>query len=161
MFESTQYFASELNERGLLDGVAKDLSKALVKLIQILLDVGVDKSDVSWIKAYLSNSFQYVDVDGRSFSLLPVIYGFLKGSVLGQLSFRYASMIQAGLSTNLLRLFADKCLTYTLVFSVNDQILLNVSLKKNAKQLYQKYMTGARSGILHCIIFIGSRMLSS
>lgn len=137
LFETTQQFASVLNERGQADLVVIDFSKAFdkvthTKLVQKLFDAKVDESLISWIKAYLSNRLQYVDIEGSSSALLPVTSGVPQGSVLGPTLFLvYINDLAKDIDKSIeVRLFADDCLIYTPVYSVNDQILLNVSLAK-------------------------------
>lgn len=77
-----------LNVRGQVDVLSIDLSKAFdrvthTKLLGKLLLLGVDMNLVLWIKSYLSDRTQYVEIDGHALSVLMVTSGVPQGSVLG------------------------------------------------------------------------------
>lgn len=90
LFKTTHQSANLLNKHSKVDVVATAFPKAFdkvthAKLVKKLLDVGLDKSLVSWVKSY---RFQYVDMASSLSSLLPVTSDVLQGSVLGPTLFQ-------------------------------------------------------------------------
>ena len=64
-------------------------------LIKKLEHYGVRGAASDWLKSYLSNRKQFVDIDGCSSELLDVICGVPQGSILGRHFLFFISMISA------------------------------------------------------------------
>lgn len=129
--------ALTLDLAGQIDLIFLDFSKAFdrvshSKLLIKLQKFGLPSFIINWIKQYLSNRTQFVDVDGYSSTRLPVTSGVPQGSVLGPILFlMYVNDITAAVCPDVqIRLFADDCLIFKKVTCQNDQISLNSSLAK-------------------------------
>lgn len=133
-------FAKTLDQGGQIDLILLDFSKAFdrvvhSKLISKMRAIGLPLHIIHWVKTYLSNRKQYVNIDGSSSRFLDVYSGVPQGSVLGPLLFNiYINDIQDVADSSVcLKLFADDCVIFTPVNSVSDQITLNGTLNKLAE----------------------------
>lgn len=136
LFFSAPY-AKEPYESGQVDAVCLDLSKAFdlvphAQLLSKLNLLGVNKELIDWIKSYLTNRSQYVEIKGAKSGILKVTSGVPQGSVLGPVLFLcYINDIAEGIDSSLtVRLFADDCLIYSKISNQNDQATLNSALEK-------------------------------
>lgn len=136
LFQTIHDFASALNESGQIDTVCLDLSKAFdlvphAKLVMKLTNFGVNKNLVNWIKSYLTNRSQYVEIKGVKSTHLEVKSGVPQGSVLGPVLFLcYINDLANSIDKKLtVRLFADDCLIYSKISSHSDQVNLNSALQ--------------------------------
>lgn len=87
--------------------------------------------NVSWVEAYLSNRSQFVSVNNAESDYLDVISGVPQGSVLGPTLFLvYIDDVYTCMEPGVtIRLFADDCVIYTPVKTVDEQTKLNKSLQ--------------------------------
>lgn len=134
--ECAHDFLTGLNSGEQTDAVFLDLSKAFdrvshAKLLGKLKRLGVDHTLLSWIESYLSRRSQFVDVNGFLSEDLGVSSGVPQGSVLGPVLFLiYINDITEGIDSSItMRLFADDCLIYTRINSLEDHVRLNEALK--------------------------------
>lgn len=137
--ECAHDFLKCLNDGEQTDAIFLDLSKAFdrvshVKLLQKLSSLRVDTNVLLWIKSYLSNRSQFVEVNGISSGDLSVFSGVPQGSVLGPVLFLiYVNDIAEEIDSSVtVRLFADDCLIYTSIKGQEDHLRLNTALRKIA-----------------------------
>ena len=89
----------------------------------------VDHQVCAWIQSWLTQRTQTVVVDGISSSPVRVLSGVPQGTVLGPLMFLiYINDIAIGISSPL-RLFADDCLLYRSINSIEDSLILQKDLE--------------------------------
>ncbi len=97
---SSEYEALELIDRVIAEmdndkipfSIFLNLSKAFdtldhTILLEKLKYYGVDEAALGLFKSYLKDRKQYVDIDGTSSEMKPIITGVLQGSILGPLLF--------------------------------------------------------------------------
>lgn len=126
---TTDDLSRVLNTHGQTDMAILDFSKAFDKvpharLAQKLEFYGIRGKTKQWIISFLRNRSQRVLVDGDMSQLNPVISGVPQGTVLGPILFLiYINDISDNIDSTV-RLFADDCLVYREIKSVEDcQIL--------------------------------------
>lgn len=131
--------SSVLDKGGQVDLILLDFSKAFDrvshdKLIDKLVQIGLPAFIVSWLTAYLSNRRQYVDINGSTSDALPVTSGVPQGSVLGPLLFLIFcnDIVNVINSPVQIRLFADDCILFNEINSIEDQLALNSALENVA-----------------------------
>lgn len=135
LVEITHDFAQAINEGKQTDAIFMDFQKAFdkvshAKLLHKLTCILQNKKILDWITAYLTNRRQFVTVKNTSSKHAPVNSGVPQGSVLGPLFFLlYINDIVTDLSVHI-RLYADDCVLYEKITSVDDQIKLNRNFLK-------------------------------
>lgn len=148
LIECYHEISGYVNNRLQVDAIFIDLSKAFDrvphrKLIKVLIDYDVPPLIIRWISAYLNNRRQFVDVNGTFSELLEVYSGVPQGSVLGPLLFLIYinSLFSIGSTGRVkVRMFADDCIIYAPISSVNDQIEVNDILYRISSWCGEKNM---------------------
>ena len=132
-------FACSLNSKGQTDAIVLDFRKAFDsvphhRLLSKLSSLNLHPLTLSWLRAFLSNRSQRVVVNGYSSPYVPVISGVPQGTVLGPLLFLiYINDISSYVKSSTIRLFADDCLLYKNITSINDSESLQSDLKSLKK----------------------------
>ena len=117
------------NEKKQVDIPILDFSKAFLKvphqrLLGKLRHYGITGQTCGSIQAFLSNRTQCVVVDGASSQWCPVESGVPQGTVLGPLLFLLFINDPPNFVSSQVRLFADDCLIYRTISSIEDQLKL-------------------------------------
>ena len=135
LISTLQDFSNCLNQKGQIDAILLDFSKAFDKvdhegLLSKLDEVGISGSLHQWCRSFLLGRTQKVIVDGTSSSTCPVQSGVPQGTVLGPLFFLiYINDITEHLSPGtMIRLFADDSLLYRTINSLEDVAILQRDL---------------------------------
>ena len=111
-----------------------DFSKAFdtvphKKLLHKLKHYGIDGKINKWIRSFLTQRKQQVVIEGESSDSCSVDSGVPQGTVLGPLLFLCHIIDLPNCVKSKVRLFADDCLLYTSVKTIQDQIQLQEDLK--------------------------------
>ena len=85
---------------------------------------------LDWISEFLSGRTQCVVVDGAESSWIPVTSGVPQGTAVGHLLFRLCIDDLPDSVSSSVHLFADDCLLYRRISSVNDQLELQNDLTR-------------------------------
>ena len=115
------------------DLIIMDFAKAFDKvphrrLLHKLDFYGIRGSTHKWISSWLSGRTQQVVVDGQASDPTPVLSGVPQGSVLGPILF---FILINDLPDNIrssVRLFADDCVLYRNIYSIQDCFILQEDL---------------------------------
>ena len=124
--ELVDHLQAELDKKNIPIAIYMDLSKAFDTLDHTILlhklrYYGVKGSALSWFNSYLSNRYQYVEINGIKSSLQSLSTGVPQGSVLGPLLFLvYMNDIPNASTVLKFILFADDT-------SLMDSINLSIS----------------------------------
>ena len=98
------------------------------RLISKLSSLCIDSLTLSWIRNFLSSRQQFTVVNDTSSNICNVMSGVPQGSVLGPLLFLiYINDLPANLSSTV-RLFADDCVIYRKIQSIDDHFTLQNDL---------------------------------
>ena len=126
-------FARALNNRLQVDIGILDFSKAFDKvpharLVKKLDYYGIQGKTLQWITSFLYNRSQQVVIEGTYSSPCKVTSGVPQGTVLGPTLFLlYINDLISNIQSTV-RLFADDCLIYRPINSLNDHQLLQQDL---------------------------------
>ena len=89
---------------------------------------GIRGSTHKWISSWLSGSSQQVVLDGQASDTVPVLSGVPQGSVLGPILFLiFINDLPANIKSTV-RLFADDCVLYRNILSLQDCLILQEDL---------------------------------
>ena len=116
--ELTENISTAINNKEYMVGVFIDLQKAFDTidhniLFKKLYRYGIRGIALSWLKSYLSNRTQYVNLNGVGSETLPITFGVPQGSVLGpKLFILYINDICDALNDLKCVLFADDTSLY-------------------------------------------------
>lgn len=133
LVELTHDISQCLNNQKQIDLIFMDFSKAFdtvshVKLLRKLENVLGDTVIVNWIKDYLSNRMQYVEFNNNTSAITPVSSGVPQGSVLAPILFLiFINDLPSRVPVNI-KLFADDCVVYSVINSIEDNITLQNAL---------------------------------
>lgn len=128
-------FSLAINNKDQIDAVFLDYAKAFDKvphnnLLCKLYAMGINSKLIDFIRAYLENRHQYVQIDKYCSGTLQVTSGVPQGSVLGpNLFLIYINDIVNVIPSDVkIKLFADDCVLYSTVKCTADQISLQKAL---------------------------------
>lgn len=128
-------FSLAINNKDQIDAVFLDYAKAFDKvphnnLLCKLYSMGINSKLIDFIRAYLQNRYQYVQIDKYCSGTLQVTSGVPQGSVLGPILFLiYINDIVNVIPSDVkIKLFADDCVLYSTVKCTADQISLQKAL---------------------------------
>ena len=123
-----------MSSKGQVDVILLDFAKAFDKvphqrLLHKLDYYGVRNSTLCWIESYLHHRKQSVLLDGTKSSEANVLSGVPQGTILGPLLFLAFINDQPDVTKHSdARLFADDCLLYLHISSIQDSALLQQDL---------------------------------
>ena len=115
------------------DLIIMDFAKALDKvphrrLLNKIDYYGIRGSTNKWISSWLSGHSQQVVLDGQASDPVPVLSGVPQGSVLGPILFLiFINDLPDNIKSSV-RLFADDCVLYRNVHSLQDCLILQEDL---------------------------------
>ncbi len=128
-----QDLADEIDAGGRVDAVVIDFAKALDvvahdRLVQKLMNSGIDPRVVAWISEFLRDRKQKVRIGQELSSGASVTSGIPQGSVIGPLLFlAFVNDLPVQLTSNV-RLFADDCIIYRSINSKREEEILQRDL---------------------------------
>lgn len=138
--------SSSIDNQKQVDLILLDFSKAFdrvshEKLIKKVQSAIGNCSVVRWIKNYLSDRTQYVEINNETSSIATVTSGVPQGSVLAPLLFLiFINDLPLNIPVTV-KLFADDCILYNEINSHEDHVALNNALETVSKWCADWQMT--------------------
>ena len=123
-----------------------------VRLLNKLKHYGITGNLVKWIEQWLTKRNQQVTLENHVSSKLPVKSGVPQGTVLGPLMFLlYINDIDENISSTV-RLFADDCVMYRIIDSLEDSLCLQRDLSTilNWTKKWQMQLNIDKCVVLRC-----------
>ena len=122
------------------------------RLLNKLKHYGITGNLVKWIEQWLTKRNQQVTLENHVSSKLPVKSGVPQGTVLGPLMFLlYINDIDENISSTV-RLFADDCIMYRIIDSLEDSLCLQRDLSNilNWTKKWQMQLNIDKCVVLRC-----------
>ena len=134
---NTTELAEAIDRGRQTDMIILDFSKAFDRvphlwLLEKIHHYGIRGSTYNWIRSFLQNRNQQVVVDGATSDKMEVISGVPQGTVLGPLLLLMVINDLPDTVTSNTRLFADDCIIYHTVKSIQDCLQLQEDLRELA-----------------------------
>ena len=138
-----------LDNRIPVDAAYLDFKKAFdsvphKRLLYKLYSYGIRGNVLQWIKSFLSDRTQFVNVNGHTSNKTPVISGVPQGSVLGPCLFIYFINDLPDVIEALSKIFADDTKAYKPIFTRRDNDILQLSIN-NMVDWSDKWLLGFNS----------------
>ena len=111
-----------------VDLIIMDFAKAFDKVPHRMEYYGIRGSTHKWINSWLSGRTQQVVLDGQASDPVPVLSGVPQGSVLGPVLFLIFINDLLDNIRSSVRLFADDCVLYRNMHSLQDCLTLQEDL---------------------------------
>ena len=143
-----------MDKKKQVDLIFLDFCKAFDKvwLLNKLKHYGITGNLVKWIEQWLTKRNQQVTLENHVSSKLPVKSGVPQGTVLGPLMFLlYINDIDENISSTV-RLFADDCVMYRIIDSLEDSLCLQRDLSTilNWTKKWQMQLNIDKCVVLRC-----------
>ena len=139
-----------------VDAVYLDFRKAFdtvphERLLNKLHGYGVRGQLLDWIRDFLKDRSQYVTINDKSSSKIPVTSGVPQGSVLGPTLFIYFINDLPSLITIFIKIFADDTKAYLPILSNADRIILQKTIDDMVhwSKIWQLHFNGSKCKVLH------------
>ena len=138
LVEVLDFIGSQLDNRGQVDFIYLDMSKAFdkvshCKLLRKLRDYGFGGTLLAWLESYLHDQMQRVTAFGVNSLALPVTSGVPQGSILDPMLFLlYANSLPGTVKSSHVAAFADDTKILKSIKSPTDATLLQDDLSNLA-----------------------------
>jgi hypothetical protein len=140
IFKLVEKITTDLDSQHSVSSIFLDLSKAFDCvnhniLLQKLSNYGIRNVPLTWIKSYLQNREQCVEVSGELSEIKKIKHGVPQGSILGPVLFLiYVNETKSSLTHGNIIQYADDT---TLSFSSNDSSQLEIQIHENLNNCVQ------------------------
>ena len=137
------------------DVIYTDFSKAFDsvahnRLLQKLESIGISGDLLNWIKSFLSDRTQCVNVDGKLSKLVKVISGIPQGSVIGPLLFViFINDMPDDVKFNFCKLFADDCKLYGIVDGAVNTMQTDLTKLETWSRTWQLPFNASKCKVMH------------
>ena len=139
-----------------VDAVYLDFRKAFdtvphERLLNKLHGYGVRGQFLDWIRDFLKDRSQYVTINDKSSSKIPVTSGVPQGSVLGPTLFIYFINDLPSIVSIFIKIFADDTKAYFPILSDADRIRLQKTIDDMVhwSNIWQLHFNGSKCKVLH------------